>query len=152
MSKLEAWVDGSCLGNDRSKGTPGGWAVILEYTDNLDNITTKEYYGNESETTNNRMELTAVIKCLEALKFATAITIYTDSKYIVDNKLEYWSEMGWRKTDGKPVANQDLWERVLELKQIHQVTFEWTKGHDIDMKNARCDKLAKEAARNANKS
>ena len=137
LKKVEIFTDGACSGNPG----PGGWGAILRY-----NSHEKEISGSEPETTNNRMELTAVIKALECLKEACEITIYTDSSYIckafTEGWLERWILKSWKKADGKPVLNVDLWQKLIDLLKSHKYTFEWIKGHDGHPENERCDALA----------
>lgn len=137
MKKVNIFTDGACSGNPG----PGGWGVILDY-----NGKEKELSGGSPETTNNKMELTAVIKGLEALKESCEVIITTDSKYVCDaiNKgwLDKWVSNNWRKADKKPVLNIDLWETLLPLLKKHMVTFVWVKGHNDHPQNERCDKLA----------
>jgi len=137
MKYVEIYTDGACSGNPGK----GGWGAVLVYKE-----TEKEMSGFEAETTNNRMELTAVIKALEALKEPCRVTLTTDSKYVCDaiNKewLFSWQKNGWRKADKKPALNVDLWEQLLPLLKTHEVTFVWVKGHDGHPYNERCDALA----------
>ena len=137
MKKVEIFTDGACSGNPG----PGGWGAILRY-----NGTEKELSGGEKDTTNNRMELTGVIEALKALKFPCDVTITTDSKYVYDSVTKgwvyKWKENGWRKPDKKPALNPDLWSELLNLLDIHNVTFNWVKGHNEHPENERCDKLA----------
>lgn len=137
MKKVEIYTDGACSGNPG----PGGWGTILIY-----NGHEKEMSGGEAQTTNNRMELTAVIKGLSALKEACEVTITTDSKYVCDainqGWLTKWVSNNWRKADKKPVLNVDLWEELLTLLNKHKTTFVWVKGHNDHPQNERCDKLA----------
>lgn len=137
MKKVEIYTDGACSGNPG----PGGWGTILIY-----NGHEKEMSGGEAQTTNNRMELTAVIKGLSALKEACEVTITTDSKYVCDainqGWLAKWVSNNWRKADKKPVLNVDLWEELLTLLNKHKTTFVWVKGHNDHPQNERCDKLA----------
>lgn len=137
MKKVELYTDGACSGNPG----PGGWGTILIY-----NGHEKEMSGGEEQTTNNRMELTAVIKGLSALKEPCDVTITTDSKYVCDainqGWLRKWVDNSWRKADKKPVLNIDLWEKLLPLLEIHKTTFVWVKGHNDHPQNERCDKLA----------
>ena len=137
---IELFTDGACSGNPG----PGGWGVVLRY-----NGHEKELFGGEEQTTNNRMELTAVIEGLSALKEICNVTLTTDSKYVVDaiNKgwLYNWEENGWRKSDKKPVLNVDLWENLLVLMEEHEVEFVWVEGHNGHPENERCDKLAVDA-------
>ena len=137
MKKVEIFTDGACSGNPG----PGGWGAILRC-----NGTEKELCGGEKDTTNNRMELTGVIEALKALKFPCDVTITTDSKYVYDSITKgwvyKWKENGWRKPDKKPALNPDLWGELLNLLDIHNVTFNWVKGHNEHPENERCDKLA----------
>ena len=137
MKKVEIFTDGACSGNPG----PGGWGAILRC-----NGTEKELSGGEKDTTNNRMELTGVIEALKALKFPCDVTITTDSKYVYDSITKgwvyKWKENGWRKPDKKPALNPDLWSELLNLLDIHNVTFNWVKGHNEHPENERCDKLA----------
>ena len=138
MKTVTLYTDGACSGNPG----PGGWGAILEY-----NGVEKELSGGESSTTNNRMELTAAIEGLKALKEPCKVTLYSDSKYLVDAYCEGWI-WGWEKTgfrNGK-VKNPDLWEKMLELTRIHEVSFVWGKGHNGHSYNERCDKLATDYA------
>ena len=137
MKIVEIFTDGACSGNPG----PGGWAAILR----CDGVE-KELSGGEKDTTNNRMELTAVIKALEALKYPCKVKLTTDSKYVCDainQKWVYgWRDNGWRKKDKKPALNSDLWQNLLDLLEIHSVEFLWVKGHNDHPENERCDKLA----------
>ena len=136
MKSVEIYTDGACSGNPG----PGGWGAILKY-----GRKEKELSGGEEMTTNNRMELTAVISALEALREPCRVTLTTDSQYIVDavNKgwLESWEARGWRRKTGE-VKNPDLWQKLAELLMIHDVTFVWVKGHAENEYNNRCDALA----------
>ncbi len=137
MKKVDIYTDGACSGNPG----PGGWGTILIY-----NGHEKEMSGGELETTNNKMELTAVIKGLSALKEPCDVTVTTDSKYVCDainqGWLSKWVSNNWRKADKKPVLNVDLWEQLLPLLDKHNVKFVWVKGHNDHPQNERCDKLA----------
>lgn len=137
MKNIEIYTDGACSGNPGK----GGWAAVLVYKSNE-----KAICGGEKETTNNRMELTAVIKALEALKEPCRVTLTTDSKYVCDavNKgwVYSWKSKGWKKADKKPALNVDLWEQLLEQLEIHKVEFVWVKGHNGHKYNERCDQLA----------
>ncbi len=137
MKHIDIFTDGACSGNPG----PGGWGAILKY-----NGIEKELCGSQKETTNNRMELTAVIKALEALKEPCTVTVYTDSKYVCDAITKQWvyswKKNGWRKADKKPALNVDLWEEMLSLLSHHTVDFIWLKGHAGHPENERCDKLA----------
>ena len=137
MKTVTLYTDGACSGNPG----PGGWGAILEF-----NGTEKELSGGESRTTNNRMELTAVIEGLKALKEPCIVELYSDSKYVID-ALEKgwavgWQKRGWKKADKTPALNPDLWETLLKLCQLHQVRTHWVKGHASNAKNNRCDQLA----------
>lgn len=134
---VDIYTDGACRGNPG----PGGWGTILVY-----NGIEKEMCGGEKETTNNRMELTAVIEGLRALKESCDVTLYSDSKYVVDAlKLGWvymWKQRNWRKSDGKKALNDDLWKELVEEYEKHTVTLVWVKGHNGHSYNERCDKLA----------
>ncbi len=137
MRKVNIYTDGACSGNPGA----GGWGTILEY-----NGRKKELSGAQPETTNNRMELTAVIEGLQALKEPCEVTLFSDSQYVVNavnlGWAAGWKRNGWRKADKKPALNVDLWETLLQLLQQHKVTFVWVKGHDGHPENERCDQLA----------
>ncbi len=137
MKKVEIYTDGACSGNPG----PGGWGAVMIYKD-----VKKEICGGEKETTNNRMELTAVIKALELLKEPCEVTLTTDSKYVCDavnKKWVYsWRDNKWKKADKKKALNVDLWETLLPLLETHKVEFIWVKGHDGHKYNERCDELA----------
>ena len=137
MKHVDIYTDGACRGNPGK----GGWGAILVYGGRE-----KELSGGERETTNNRMELSAVIAALSALKEPCDITLTSDSKYVVDavtkGWVESWRRNGWRKADKSPALNVDLWEEILALLDKHKVTFVWVKGHDGHAYNERCDKLA----------
>ena len=137
MKTVTLYTDGACSGNPG----PGGWGAILEYKG-----TEREMSGGEAMTTNNRMELTAVIRGLEALKEPCIVELYADSKYVIDGLQKGWAKgwqkNGWRKADKKPALNPDLWERLLELEGIHTLRYHWVKGHADNPKNNRCDELA----------
>ena len=145
MKKIEMFTDGSCSGNPG----PGGWGTILRYKG-----VEKELSGGEHETTNNRMEMTAVISGLKALNEPCEVDLYTDSKYVCDSVTKgwvySWKKNNWRKADKKPALNVDLWEEMLILLEKHKVTFHWLKGHNGHPENERCDALAvKETQKNA---
>ena len=137
MKTVEIYTDGACSGNPG----PGGWGAILRY-----NGVEKELSGGEAQTNNNRMELTAAIKALEALKEPCAVELYSDSKYLVDalekGWAEGWRKKGWVKSDKKPALNPDLWQRLLELLEMHSVSCHWVKGHAENQFNNRCDAMA----------
>ena len=137
MKTVTLYTDGACSGNPG----PGGWGAILEYQG-----AEKELSGGEAVTTNNRMELTAVIQGLSALKEPCIVELYSDSKYVIDGLslgwAESWRQKGWRKADKKPALNPDLWEQLLELTHVHTMHYHWVKGHADNPKNNRCDELA----------
>lgn len=139
MKKVILYTDGACSGNPGS----GGYAAILLYNGN-----SKEISGGERETTNNRMELSAMIAGLEALKEPCEVELYSDSKYVIDSIekgwVYSWRNNNWRKSDKKPALNRDLWEKLLMLLEIHKVSFVWVKGHAGNTYNERCDTLAVE--------
>ena len=137
MKEVKIYTDGDWSGNPG----PGGWGAVLVY-----NNIEKELSGSEAETTNNRMELTAVLESLKALKEPCKVTLTTDSKYVFDainQKWVYsWQKNNWKKSDKKPALNIDLWKKLLELLDIHNVEFIWVKGHNGHKYNERCDNLA----------
>jgi len=137
MKTVTLYTDGACSGNPG----PGGWGAILEFQG-----TEKELSGGESSTTNNRMELTAVIEGLSALREPCIVELYSDSKYVIDGLSKGWAyswrKNGWKKADKKPALNPDLWEKLLNLAEIHQIHYHWVKGHAENEKNNRCDQLA----------
>ena len=134
---VEIFTDGACSGNPG----PGGWGAVLRYKGN-----TRELSGGERETTNNRMELTAVIEALSALKEPCDVTLTSDSKYVIDaiqkGWVYGWKKKGWVKSDKKPALNVDLWEQLLPLLAYHQVEFVWVKSHAGHPENERCDQMA----------
>lgn len=140
IPNVEIYTDGACSGNPGA----GGWASVLLYEQHK-----KELYGNNKETTNNRMELTAVIEALKALKRPCNVTLYSDSKYVIDsiNKdwVYKWEANNWIKSDRKPALNTDLWKELLALLKVHRVKFVWVKGHNGNEYNERCDELAVKA-------
>lgn len=135
--QVEIFTDGACSGNPG----PGGYGVILRYKG-----VSKELSGGEERTTNNRMELTAVITGLSALKEPCAATLYSDSKYIIDAIQKGWAKKwranGWMRNAKDPALNPDLWEKLLDLLGKHEVTFVWVRGHAGHPENERCDQLA----------
>ncbi|MBQ4120005.1 MAG: ribonuclease HI [Clostridia bacterium] len=137
MKYIELFTDGACSGNPG----PGGWGVVLRY-----NGYEKELSGGEENTTNNRMELTAAIEGLSALKEPCKVRLVTDSKYVADGITKGWAESwrnnNWRKSDKKPALNPDLWQKLLDLIKEHDVTIDWVKGHAGHPENERCDQLA----------
>ncbi len=141
------YTDGSARGNPDG---PGGYGALLEYVDNTGNTHTREYSGGFKKTTNNRMELMAVIIGLEALTKPCQVKVYSDSQYVIkafnDKWLEGWIKKGWKRGKNEPVKNVDLWKRLLKAKEIHEVEFIWVKGHAGHPGNERCDILATTAA------
>lgn len=140
MKQVEIWTDGACSGNPG----PGGWAAVLTYEGR-----TKEISGGEDNTTNQRMEIAAVCNALESLKEPCDVTIYSDSAYVINCFKQKWyvswQKNGWKNSKGQPVQNRDLWERLLNARDSHQIQFEKVKGHaGVDL-NERCDELAREA-------
>ena len=137
MKKIELYTDGACSGNPGM----GGWGAVLVYKG-----IEKEISGFEEQTTNNRMELTAVIKGLKALKEPCEVSLTTDSKYVADALINGWAKgwqkNGWKKGDKKPALNPDLWEELLALCDVHKVNITWVKGHTGHPYNERCDALA----------
>ena len=137
MKQVTIYTDGACSGNPG----PGGWGAVLQY-----NGREKELSGGETQTTNNRMELSGVIAALEALKEPCAVDLYSDSKYVVDALTKGWAiswrKKGWIKSDKKPALNPDLWEKLLKLTEKHTVACHWVKGHADNKYNNRCDELA----------
>lgn len=137
MKKVTLYTDGACSGNPGK----GGWGAVLIF-----GAIEKQMSGVEEETTNNRMELTAVIRGLQALKEACEVLVYSDSAYVVNafnnNWIESWQKNDWKNAQKKPVANRELWEALIELTQKHKVTFNKVKGHAGDKYNEICDSLA----------
>ena len=141
MKQVQLITDGACIGNPG----PGGWACILRYGE-----TKKEMFGSEPATTNNRMELTAAIKGLSAVKEPCQVEVVTDSEYVKNGITKWihgWKRNGWRTSAKKPVVNQDLWNELDGLVTSHHVQWTWTKGHADHEDNNRCDELATRAAR-----
>jgi len=143
LKHVKIYTDGACSGNPG----PGGWGVILNY-----NGAEKELSGYESATTNNRMELTAAIEGLSALKERCSVLLCSDSKYLTDaitkGWVYRWRDKGWMKTKTEPVPNSDLWEKIIKLIEKHKVEFEWVRGHTGHPENERCDTLATDAIKN----
>ena len=137
MKTVTIYTDGACSGNPG----PGGWGAILEYMGHE-----KELSGGERNTTNNRMELTAVIRALQALKEPCTVELYSDSKYVIDALQKGWAagwrKRGWIKSDKKPALNPDLWEILLNLTETHEMHYHWVKGHAENPMNNRCDEMA----------
>lgn len=144
MKKVELYTDGACKGNPG----PGGYGTILVYNGREKSLT-----GGFAETTNNRMELTAALVGLEALKEPCIVDLYSDSKYLVDSVCKgwvySWKNKGWKKSDGSKALNVDLWEKILPLLKVHTVNFIWVKGHAGHPFNERCDALAVSSAEKA---
>lgn len=145
--KVTLYTDGAARGNPDG---PGGYGAVLEYVDKNGMLHTKELSQGYVKTTNNRMELMAVITGLEALNRSCEVDVYSDSKYVVDafnqHWIDSWLKKGWKRGKNEPVKNVDLWKRLLAVKEKHTVTFHWVKGHDGHPQNERCDKLATTAA------
>jgi ribonuclease HI len=136
---VEIFTDGACRGNPG----PGGWGALLRYGDK-----TKELYGAETETTNNRMELMAAIKGLQALKRRSEVSITTDSQYVRQGITEWihgWQQRGWKTANKKPVKNADLWQLLLTETKKHEIQWYWVKGHSGHAENERVDQLANRA-------
>jgi ribonuclease HI len=142
MKQVDIFTDGACKGNPG----PGGWAAILRM-----GAHEKELTGGEAATTNNRMEMTAILRGLSALNEPCAVTVHTDSRYVIDGMTQWifgWQKRGWLNAAKKPVANEDLWRELIAAARPHKVSWEWIKGHSGHPENERCDALASaEAAR-----
>lgn len=147
MMQVRIYTDGAARGNPDG---PGGYGTVLEYIDSKGMLHTKELSQGYRRTTNNRMELMAVIAGLEALNRPCMVDLYSDSKYVVDafnqHWIDGWIKKGWKRGKNEPVKNIDLWKHLLKAKEPHQVTFHWVKGHDGHLQNERCDTLATSAA------
>ena len=137
MKQVIIYTDGACSGNPG----PGGWGAVLKY-----GAHERELSGGEASTTNNRMELTAVIEALRLLKEPCVVELYSDSRYVIDALEKGWAwgwrKKGWVKSDKKPALNPDLWEMLLGLVSQHEMHYHWVKGHAANEKNNRCDQLA----------
>ena len=137
MKQVTIYTDGACSGNPG----PGGWGAILMYGAHK-----RELSGGEADTTNNRMELTAVIRALSLLKEPCVVELWSDSKYVIDGLSKGWAKgwkaKGWVKSDKKPALNPDLWELLLGLVRQHELHYHWVKGHEENEKNNRCDEQA----------
>ena len=139
LKSVEIFTDGACSGNPG----PGGWAAILRYQNKQ-----KEIFGAEKNTTNNRMELRAVIEALKSLKSPCHVLLSTDSQYVMKGFTEWlpgWIARNWKSSDKKPIANQQLWQELLDLSVRHQIEWKWIKGHNGHPENERCDALARAA-------
>ena len=146
MKQIQLITDGACLGNPG----PGGWAYILRY-----NHHRREMFGSSPQTTNNRMELTAAIEGLRAIKESCKVEVVTDSQYVkngITTWIQGWKRNGWKTSAKKPVVNQDLWVELDELVANHKIRWTWTKGHADHEDNNRCDELATRAARDQSES
>lgn len=140
-ARVELYTDGACSGNPG----PGGWAYILKHPATGKE---REASGGEAQTTNNRMELQAVIEGLRALTRASAVSIYSDSQYVLNGLKEWldqWKARGWRTAAKKPVKNEDLWRILDEMRTVHELDFHWIRGHNEHPENERCDQMAVEA-------
>lgn len=146
MKHVFIYTDGACSGNPGS----GGWAALLRFGEHE-----KELCGGEAQTTNNRMELTAVIQALRALRESCCVTVVSDSKYVIDGITKGWAASwkrnGWRKSDKSPAMNPDLWDALLTELARHEVDFEWVHGHQGHPENERCDQLAVEQSKRFSK-
>lgn len=141
ISHVRLFTDGACSGNPG----PGGWAYILKHPASGKE---REESGGEGDTTNNRMELMAVIKGLEALKSRSRVELWSDSQYVLNGLKEWmdgWKAKGWKTANKKPVKNQDLWMELDDLRGRHDITFHWVRGHNDHPENERCDELAVQA-------
>ncbi len=139
LRRVEVWTDGGCKPNPG----PGGWAALLRFGD-----AERELSGGAAQTTNNRMELTAAAEALEALSRPCSVVLHTDSEYVRNGVTRWstgWVRRNWRNASGDPVANMDLWRRVLEAAKRHQVSWQWVRGHSGDENNDRVDRLATSA-------
>lgn len=149
MRQVEIFTDGACKGNPG----PGGWGALLRVQTG-DGVAEKELSGSERETTNNRMEMTAVIRALAALNQPCAVRLTTDSKYVIDGATKWifgWQKKGWVNAKKEPVANEDLWRELLVVMKPHRIEWQWVRGHNGHAENERVDKLASEAAVEAGK-
>ena len=144
--KVILYSDGASRGNPG----PGGYGTILQYTDKAGVLHEKEISEGFRDTTNNRMELMGVIAGLEALVKPCSVDVFSDSQYVIkafnDHWIDGWRKRGWKKSDGKPVLNEELWKRLLQAAEPHEITWHWVKGHDGHPENERCDALATAAA------
>ena len=147
MTRITMYTDGAARGNPDG---PGGYGTILSFVDSKGQEHIRELSAGYQKTTNNRMEMMAVIAGLEALSRPCEITVYSDSQYVVkafnEHWLDGWIKKGWKRGKNEPVKNVDLWKRMLAAKEPHQVSFQWVKGHNGHPQNERCDELATTAA------
>lgn len=147
MQKVTIYTDGSARGNPDG---PGGYGAILRYVDSRGEVHEKELTQGYEKTTNNRMEMMGVIAALEALRRPCQVDLYTDSQYVVNafekGWIRNWKKNGWKTASKEPVKNRELWERMLEAAEGHELTFHWVKGHAGHPENERCDRLATAAA------
>lgn len=147
MTQVSIFTDGAARGNPDG---PGGWGAILRFIDSKGTVHERELSQGYIKTTNNRMELMAAIRGLSALNKPCKVDLYSDSKYLVDafnrHWVDSWQRSGWKKSDRKPVKNQDLWKALLSAMEPHQVSFHWVEGHAGHEENERCDVLATTAA------
>lgn len=145
--QVNIYTDGAARGNPDG---PGGYGCVLQYTDSTGKVHEREYSQGYVRTTNNRMELMAVIVGLEALTKPCQVEVYSDSKYVTDafnqHWIDGWIKKGWKRGKNEPVKNEELWKRLLKAMQPHQVKYNWVKGHDGHEMNERCDTLATTAA------
>ncbi len=140
MKRVEIFTDGACKGNPG----PGGWGVLLRMGRHE-----KEMSGGEPATTNNRMEMTAVVRALNALTEPCEVVLHTDSRYVIDGMTKWihgWKKKGWVNASKQPVRNADLWHDLIEAARRHKIEWQWVKGHDGHVENERVDRLASEAA------
>ena len=143
MKRVEIFTDGACKGNPG----PGGWGALLRMGKHE-----KELSGSDPSTTNNRMEMTAVIRALEALIEPCEVLLHSDSRYVIDGMTQWihgWQKKGWVNASKKPVRNEDLWHELIDAAGRHRITWQWVKGHDGHVENERVDKLASDAANEA---
>ncbi len=143
MKTVDIFTDGACKGNPGK----GGWGVLLRHGEHE-----KELSGSDPQTTNNRMEMTAVLRALEALRGPSVVRLHTDSRYVIDGLTKWlpgWVRKGWKTASNAPVKNEDLWRALIAAAHPHTITWIWVKGHDGHAENERVDRLASDAARAA---
>ena len=146
IPEVEIYTDGACSGNPG----PGGWGVLMRYGGHE-----KTLSGGEAQTTNNRMELMAAIRALEALTRPSTVKLVTDSRYVLDGMTQWlpgWKKRGWRTADRKPVKNMDLWQRLEDCASTHQIEWQWVRGHSGHAENEQVDALARQAVEELNAS